>query len=98
MEIKVIGAQALHRALVEMLSRINDRSLITKRLEVDMRKYAHVITGYMKSTIYHNRMEAGADADYAGFEVDRGGTHDFAQRAINAFPVKEYLDEITEPF
>jgi len=52
----------------------------------------------MKSTVYHTNFLAGADAFYAGYEADRGGTHDFAQRAINAFPVKEYFDEIVEPF
>lgn len=97
-KVKIIGAGRLHAALVEMVSRINDKSLITERLDVGMRKYAHIITGHMKSTIYHNRMVAGADANYAGFEADRGRTHDYAQRAINAFPTDEYFDEIVEPF
>lgn len=98
MEVKVIGAKALHRALVEVVSRIHKKELITEKLDVGMTKYAHVITGYMKSTIYHNRMEAGADAPYAGFEADRGGGHDYAQQAINAFPTEKYHDEIVEPF
>jgi hypothetical protein len=95
---RVIGADELHKALVEMIKRTGDKSLITSRLEMDMRHFAHIITGYMKSTIYHNRMIAGADAYYAGFEADRGGSHDYAQRAINAFPVDKYFDEIVEPF
>ena len=97
-EVRIIGGDALHKALVEMLSRTGRVPLITKRLETDMRKYAHIITGYMKSTVYHTNFLAGADAGYAGFEADRGGDHDFAQRAINAFPVEEYFDEIVEPF
>lgn len=97
-KVVVIGEEELHGALTEMIQRMGDRSRITSRLEVDMRKFAHIITGFMKSTIYHNRMIAGADAYYAGFEADRGGSHDFAQRAINAFPVEEYLNEIVEPF
>lgn len=97
-KVRIIGADELHKDLVEMIQRMGDKSLITSRLEVDMRKFAHIITGYMKSTIYHNRMIAGADAYYAGFEADRGGSHDYAQRAINAFPVDRYHDEIVEPF
>ncbi|NVM23989.1 MAG: hypothetical protein HWN68_19695, partial [Desulfobacterales bacterium] len=88
-KVRVIGADELHKDLVEMIKRVGDKSLITARLEVDMRKFAHIITGFMKSTIYHNRMIAGADAYYAGFEADRGGSHDYAQRAINAFPRSE---------
>ena len=95
---RIIGGDELHKALVEMLKRTGKVPLITKRLETDMRKYAHIITGYMKSTVYHTNFIAGADAYYAGFEADRGGSHDFAQRAINAFPVEEYFDEIVEPF
>ena len=97
-KVRVIGGDELHKALVEMIQRTGNKSLITERLDVDMRKYAHIITGFMKSTIYHNRMIAGADAFYAGYEADRGGSHDYAQRAINAFPVEEYFDEIVEPF
>ena len=96
--VRIIGQRRLHKALVEMIQRTGDKSLITKRLEIDMRKYAHIITGYMKSTVYHTNFIAGADAFYAGYEADRGGTHDYAQRAINAFPVDEYFDEIVEPF
>lgn len=96
--VRVIGGDELHKALVEMIQRTGDKSLITQRLDMDMRKYAHIITGFMKSTIYHNRNIAGADAYYAGFEADRRGAHDYAQRAINAFPVEKYLDHIVEPF
>lgn len=97
-KVRVIGADELHAALVEMIQRLGDKSLITSKLDADMRKFAHIITGFMKSTIYHNRMIAGADAYYAGYEADRGGSHDYAQRAINAFPVDKYHDEIVEPF
>ncbi len=98
MAVKIIGARELHAALVGVLKNIGNLKLVTKRLEVDMRKFAHVDTGYMKSTIYHKFNIAGADAYYAGFEADRGGSHDFAQRAINAFPVEEYFNEIVRPF
>ncbi len=98
MAVKIIGAKELHAALVGLIKNVGNKKLITKRLEVDMRKFAHVDTGYMKSTIYHTFNIAGADAYYAGFEADRRGSHDFAQRAINAFPVEEYFNEIVRPF
>ena len=96
--VRVIGAHELHRDLVEMIRRTGDMSPITSQLAVDMRKFAHVITGYMKSTIYHTNFIAGADAYYAGYEADKGGDHDYAQRAINAFPADKHLDWIVEPF
>lgn len=98
MPAKVIGAKKLHRALVDLQSNIGNRRLVTKRLDAGMNKYAHVITGYMKSTIYYTNLIAGADASYAGFEADRGGDHDFAQLAIDNFPVEDYFDEIVRPF
>lgn len=96
--VRVIGEKKLHRALVEMTKLVGSKILITKRLDPGMRKFAHIITGFMQSTIYHNRMVAGADAYYAGYEADKGGSHDYAQRAINAFPVEEYFNEIVRPF
>lgn len=96
--VRVIGADELHKALVEMIRRTRDMTQVTQRLETDMRKYAHIITGYMKSTIYHTNFIAGADAFYAGYEADRGGDHDYAQRAINAFPVDKHMDWIVDPF
>lgn len=98
MGVKVTGVDEIHEALVEVVRRLHDKTLITSRLETGMRRHVHVITGYLKSTIYHDRMVAGADADYAGDEADKGGSHDYGQRAINAFPVEEYFDEIVEAF
>ena len=95
---RIIGARELHAVLIDILQNIGDLTFVTKRLAKDMTKFAHVDTGYMKGTIYHTFDIAGADAPYAGFEADRGGSHDFAQRAINAFPVDEYFNEIVRPF
>lgn len=95
---RIIGAERLHAGLVEMIRRIGDLSIVTEQLDKDMNKFAHVITGYMKSTIYHKRNIAGADAYYAGSEADKGGEHDYAQRAIDAFNSGDYLDEITGAF
>lgn len=98
MRIKIIGVMRLHAALVEMTSRIGDLSIVTEQLDEGMNKYAHVITGFMKSTIYHTFNIAGADAYYAGREADRGGSHDYAQRAIDVFDPSDYLDKITRAF
>ena len=96
--VKVIGADGLHKALVQMLALVGNKSLVTKQLDKDMRRFAHIITGFMESTIFHDRNIAGADAFYAGYEADRGGSHDYAQRAINAFPVEKYFDKLVKPF
>ena len=98
MVVRIIGQKELHRALVGITQRVSNLEPVTKQLETDMRKYAHVITGYMRSTVYHTKNVAGADAYYAGFEADRGDDHDFAQRAIDAFPEEKYFDFIVEPF
>ena len=98
MAVRIVGYDELHRALVEITQNIGNKSLISSRLHSQMRIYAHVDTGYMRSTIYHTNMDAGADAYYAGFEADRGGDHDFAQLAIDNFPIEEYLDELVAPF
>ncbi len=98
MAVRIIGARQLQRALAEVLQNIGDVSLITSRLVIDMTKYAHVDTGHLKGTIYRKDNIAGARADYAGFEADRDAAHDYAQRAIDAFPVEDYFDEVVRPF
>ncbi|KKN57470.1 hypothetical protein LCGC14_0561820 [marine sediment metagenome] len=98
MTVKIIGARQLQRALAEVLQNIGDVSLVTSRLVIDMTKYAHIATGFLRGSIYHKDNIAGAKAPYAGFEADRGGLHDYAQRAINVFPVENYFDEIVRPF
>ena|SRR3990170_2576508 len=102
---KIIGADELARALEEMLERLDDLELITKPLAEGMRRVVHIQTGYLQSTIYHNRSIAGADAPYAGFEADRGDIlaagkrgHDYAQRSIDDFDADAYFDRIVEPF
>lgn len=99
MAVRILGAAEVHRALVAVQSQIGEiRRIIPKMLDPDLHKYAHVITGYMKSTIYQKYGQAGADAYYAGFEADRGGEHDFAQQAIDDFDWEELFDKIVEPY
>lgn len=97
-EVRLIGADKIHKALVKVSQNVGDLKKIFEQLDADMTKFAHVDTGFMKSTIYHKRNVAGADAYYAGYEADRGGSHDYAQRAIKAFPWNKHFDWIVEPF
>jgi len=96
--VRVIGADEIHHALVKVSQNAGDLKEITQQLDEDMHKFAHVDTGFMKSTVYHKRNVAGADAYYAGYEADRGGSHDYAQRAIDAFPWDKHFDWIVKPF
>lgn len=50
----------------------------------NMTDVVHVVTGYLRSTIYNRKNVAGATAFYAGVEADRGGEHDFPARAVAA--------------
>jgi hypothetical protein len=104
-KLKIIGLPELNAALEEIAERLEDKSLITKPLAEGMERVVHEITGHLKSTIKYNDTIAYADADYAGYEADRGDQlaggktgHDFGQRAIDDFDVDKWADEIVEPF
>src|SRR3990172_153091 len=98
-KVHVVGAAELGADLEKMRRLIEeDPELITGQLDESMSKFVHIVTGYLKSTIYHKGLIAGADAPYAGYEADRGGDHDFAQQAIDDFDMDRYADRVTEPF
>jgi len=104
-KLTVIGLPELNKALAEIAERLEDKRTITRLLSEDMIKFAHVITGYLKGSIYYGKEVAGASAHYAGFEADRGDRlaggktgHDYAQRAIDVFPMDKWADSIVEPF
>ncbi len=98
MRIRIIGLPRLITGLENIAEALEDVGLITEDLAEGMRRYAHVATGFMKSTIYHDEATAGASAPYAGFEAARGGEHDFAQKAIDAFKIDKYADEVVKEF
>lgn len=98
MPVKIIGLDELSNAVQQILENLKDPEPVTKRLDTAMHKYAHVRTGMLRGSIYHKENVAGAGAPYAGYEADRGGAHDYAQRAIDAFPTEEYFNEVVEPF
>jgi hypothetical protein len=96
--VKISGADEVMAGLQRMLSVINDPEAGSSILAAKMALYAHVITGYMKSTIYYKGNEAGATASYSGYEAARGGSHDFPQLAIDSFDEELYLDRIVGVF
>jgi hypothetical protein len=98
MTIKIIGLPGLTEALKKIIENIGDVEIITKPLADLMRDYVHVDTGYLKSTIYHDGPVAGASAPYAGYETERGGSHDFASQAMEAFDISAYADAVVKPF
>lgn len=98
MSITTHGLPELNKALAEIARNIKKPDLVTIPLERSMTKFVHVDSGYLKSTIYHKAWIAGADAPYAGVEADRGGEHDYAERAIEDFDIDAYLDSLVEPF
>jgi hypothetical protein len=95
---KIIGLKELLQDLDEIGERLDDVEIITKGLAEGMRKFVHIDTGYLKTTIYHKSNIAGAKAPYAGFEADRYGDHDYPGQAIDAWNEGKYLDWVVEPF
>jgi len=94
----IIGAKEAADALEDVAKNLDDISTVLDELMSGMRKYVHIQTGYLRDSIYKKKDHAGASAPYAGYEADRGGEHDFAQRAIDAFNLEKYADHAVEPF
>ena len=98
MIIRVIGLKELQEALAKIKANIDNVEIITRPLADLMRDYVHVDTGYLQSTIFYSGNVAGASAPYAGYEADRGGDHDYAELAVEAFDIEAYADYVVEPF
>ena len=94
----IVGLFELTRDLKKLQVLLKNPELITWQLDLNMNKVVHVRTGYLKSTIYHKRNIAGADAPYAGYEEERGGGHAYATQAIEDFSIEKYADEVWEAF
>ena len=69
---------------------------VAEMLSEEMTQVVHVVTGYLRSTIYERKNIAGATAFYAGMEADRGGEHDFPGRAIEALDEDKILEWLME--
>lgn len=96
--VALIGGEDVIVALEKMRRRMDDPEEASQPLADLMRRYVHVDTGYLKSTIYHEGLEAVATAPYAAYEARRGGTHDFATRAAEAFNINRYADRVVRDF
>lgn len=92
MKIDVLGALAWTNALEKIIERIQP-AIFAKKLADLMQRYVHVKTGYLRSTIYYYGDKAGATAPYAGYEAERGGSHDFVSRAIDALDIDRTVTE-----
>jgi hypothetical protein len=96
--VKVIGLKELQEALAKIKANLENMEIATKSLADSMREYVHVDTEYLKSTIGYSGNIAHADTPYAGAEADRGGSHDYATLAVDAFDIESYADSVVEPF
>lgn len=94
----VVGLDELTTDLKKLQVLLKNPELITWQLALNMNKVVHIKTGYLKSTIYHKNDVAGADAPYAGYEEERGGTHAYATRAIEDFSMEKYADDVWKVF
>lgn len=97
-KITITGDKDIVVALEGIRRRIDDPEEISVEVAILMRKFAHVITGYLKSHIYHEGPYAVASAPYAEYEAARGGEHDFATRAADAWSIERYAKRIVEPW
>lgn len=97
-KVTIIGDKDIIIALENIRKRIDDPEEAAAPLADLMRKFAHVRTGYLRDSIYHEGNFAVASAPYAEYEAKRGGAHDFASRAVKAWSIERYADRIVEPF
>lgn len=81
--VTIIGADEVRGLLDKIQMRIEEvPAYLAKQTSDYMIDVVHVITGYLKSTIHPDGPWAIADAYYAGFEADRGWSHDFPELAL----------------
>lgn len=93
-QITIVGGQDVIVELGNMRKRIADPEEISAPLADIMREVVHVVTGHLKSTIYHEGLVAAATAHYAAYEARRGGDHDYATRAVKMFDMDRFGDRI----
>lgn len=96
--VEIRGLDELSQVLGEIIKRLNNPELVTEPLALGMETYVHRVTGHLASTIEYEGNFAGATAPYAGVESDRGGSHDYASQAIEAFDLEGWADKIVEGF
>lgn len=94
---RVIGLRELNAALAALADNIDDPTIATKLLLPEVQDKTPVLTGRLKRSEYRKENIVGAKAPYAGFVADRPG-RDYAQDAIDAFPMGRYAKAVVEPF
>lgn len=87
---------ALELEIVRQIAR--DPEIVTKELARLMRKNAPVLTGHLRSTVYHNHNVAGAKAGYAGFVELMGDEYEYANQSIRDFKMSQYADKVMGGF
>lgn len=92
MEIKVLNL-ALTLEFLQKLKNAISPDIFARKLAELMEKVVHIRTGQLRQSIYFYGDTAGARAPYAFYEANRGGEHDFVQRAINALNLNATLEE-----
>lgn len=92
MKVSIFGLEGW----AELFNKIADKLKVetfSRELAELMAKFVHVRTGNLKRSVYFYGDKAGARAIYASVEVDRGGSHDFVSRALNAFDLERTVTE-----
>jgi len=65
-----------------------------------VRIYVHIITGFLQSSVKDTYEDmVVVEALYASYEMERGGSHDFVELALNTFdPQREMEIELRDIF
>ena len=90
--ISVVGLAEWAVLFDKILDKLKDETFAREISELFAR-YAHVDTGFLRSSMYYSNGTAGSRAIYASVEVDRGGSHDFVTQALNAFDLEATVSE-----
>ena len=98
MAIKTKGFKKLAEDTEQVRKLLQKPELITIALHSSMTKFVHVDTGDLRKSLFFKDNIAGSKLPYAGFEEEREGSHAYATRAIEAFDINKYANEVTEPW
>ena len=98
MAVKTKGFKQLALDTEKVIKLLRKPELITSALHSSMTKFVHVETGDLRKSLFFKGNIAGSKLAYAGFEEEREGSHAYATRAIKAFDVNKYANELMEPW
>lgn len=96
-QITITGIEEVKLLCDELHQRLGDLGAHVAFLVAEyMRDVVPVATGYLKSTIHSEGPYAIADAPYAGYVADMGGSHDFPVLAENLLSEETIADWLME--